>query len=124
MELGDQRNDGESNFNSGDGTGQMAQPWMFMMIMIKFSYISTDNGSEGSIFMVQFGREYMKITKLFLIRCIIWCSCHTEISLHILDTPEQRAADNTYEYASTNHEAQNHTQTLTQPKTLELTLIR
>jgi hypothetical protein len=32
-QLGDQRNDGESNFNSGDGTGQMAQPWMFMMMM-------------------------------------------------------------------------------------------
>jgi hypothetical protein len=33
--LGDQRNDGENNFNSGDGTGQMAQPWMFMMMMKK-----------------------------------------------------------------------------------------
>jgi hypothetical protein len=32
--LGDQRNDGESNFNSGDGTGQMAQLWMFMMITL------------------------------------------------------------------------------------------
>jgi hypothetical protein len=32
-QLGDQRNDGENNFNSGDGTGQMAQPWMFMMMM-------------------------------------------------------------------------------------------
>jgi hypothetical protein len=32
--LGDQRNDGESNFNSGDGTGQMAQPWIFMMMMM------------------------------------------------------------------------------------------
>jgi hypothetical protein len=32
--LGDQRNDGESNFNSGDGTDQMAQPWMFMMMMM------------------------------------------------------------------------------------------
>jgi len=30
--LGGQRNDGENNCNSGDGTGQMAQPWMFMMI--------------------------------------------------------------------------------------------
>jgi hypothetical protein len=28
------RTDGESNFNSGDGTGQMAQPWMFMMMMM------------------------------------------------------------------------------------------
>jgi hypothetical protein len=40
-QLGDQRNDGESNFNSGDGTGQMAQPWMFMMMMIftkRFDY--------------------------------------------------------------------------------------
>jgi hypothetical protein len=33
-QLGDQRNDGESNCNSGDGTGQMAQPWMFMMMMM------------------------------------------------------------------------------------------
>jgi hypothetical protein len=33
-QLGDQRNDGESNFNSGYGTGQMAQPWMFMMMMM------------------------------------------------------------------------------------------
>ena len=31
---GDRRNDGESNCNSGDGTGQMAQPWMFMMMNI------------------------------------------------------------------------------------------
>jgi hypothetical protein len=33
-QLGDQRNYGESNFNSGDGMGQMAQPWMFMMMMM------------------------------------------------------------------------------------------
>jgi hypothetical protein len=33
-QLGDQRYDGESNFNSGDGMGQMAQPWMFMMMMM------------------------------------------------------------------------------------------
>jgi hypothetical protein len=91
---------------------------------MKFSYISTDNGSEGSIAMVQFCRENIKITKLFLIRCIIWCKCHIEISLHILETPEQRAADNTYDYASINHEVQNHTKTLTQPKTPELTLTR
>jgi hypothetical protein len=32
--MGDRRNDGESNCNSGDGTGQMAQPWMFMMMMV------------------------------------------------------------------------------------------
>jgi hypothetical protein len=32
-QLGDRRNDGESNCNCGDGTGQMAQPWMFMMMM-------------------------------------------------------------------------------------------
>jgi hypothetical protein len=32
--LGDQRNAGESSCNSGDGTGQMAQPLMFMMMMI------------------------------------------------------------------------------------------
>jgi hypothetical protein len=30
--LGDRRKDGESNCNSGDGTGQMAHPWMFMMM--------------------------------------------------------------------------------------------
>jgi hypothetical protein len=24
----------ENNCNSGDGTGQMAQPWMFMMMMM------------------------------------------------------------------------------------------
>ena len=34
VQLGDRRNDGESNRNSGDGTGQMAQPWMFMMMMV------------------------------------------------------------------------------------------
>jgi hypothetical protein len=28
------RTGGESNCNSGDGTGQMAQPWMFMMMMV------------------------------------------------------------------------------------------
>jgi hypothetical protein len=33
--LGDRRSDGESSCNSGDGTGQMAQPWMFMMMMMK-----------------------------------------------------------------------------------------
>jgi hypothetical protein len=32
--LGDRRKDGERNLNSGDGTGKMAQPWMFMMMMI------------------------------------------------------------------------------------------
>jgi hypothetical protein len=64
--------------------------------IIKFSYISTDNGSEGPIFMVQFGRKKkMKITKLFLIRYMIWCNCHTQTSLHISETPEQHAADNT-----------------------------
>jgi hypothetical protein len=34
--LGDQRNDGERNCNSGEGTGQMAQPWMFMMMIKKY----------------------------------------------------------------------------------------
>jgi hypothetical protein len=34
-QLGDQRNDGESNCNSGDGTGQMAQPWMFIIIIME-----------------------------------------------------------------------------------------
>ena len=32
-QFGDRRSDGESSCNSGDGTGQMAQPWMFMMMM-------------------------------------------------------------------------------------------
>jgi hypothetical protein len=31
------RTDGESNFNSGDGTGQMAQHSMFMMMMMTIS---------------------------------------------------------------------------------------
>jgi len=31
---GDRRNFGESSCNSGDGTGQMAQPLMFMMMII------------------------------------------------------------------------------------------
>jgi len=30
----DRKSDGESSCNSGDGTGQMAQPWMFMMTMM------------------------------------------------------------------------------------------
>jgi hypothetical protein len=30
--LGDRRNVGEISFNSGDGTGQMAQPLMFIMM--------------------------------------------------------------------------------------------
>jgi hypothetical protein len=33
-QLGDRKNVGESSCNSGDGTGQMAQPLMFMMMMI------------------------------------------------------------------------------------------
>ena len=33
------RTDGESSCNSGDGTGQMAQTWMFMMMMIIISFI-------------------------------------------------------------------------------------
>jgi hypothetical protein len=32
--LGDRRNVGESSCNSGDGTGQMAQPLMLMMMMM------------------------------------------------------------------------------------------
>jgi hypothetical protein len=35
--LGDRRNVGESSCNSGDGTGQMAQPVMFMMMINPFS---------------------------------------------------------------------------------------
>jgi hypothetical protein len=34
---GDRKNDGESNCNSGDRTGQMAQPWMFMMMVMMMS---------------------------------------------------------------------------------------
>jgi hypothetical protein len=30
--LGDRRNAGENSCNSGDGTGQMTQPLMFMMM--------------------------------------------------------------------------------------------
>jgi hypothetical protein len=37
-QLGDRRNDGESNCNSGGGTGQMAQPWMFMMLKNKNNF--------------------------------------------------------------------------------------
>jgi len=33
-QLGEQRNVGESSYNSGDGTGQMAQPLMFIMMMM------------------------------------------------------------------------------------------
>jgi hypothetical protein len=33
-QLGDRRNVGESSCNSGDGTGQMAQPLIFMMMMM------------------------------------------------------------------------------------------
>ena len=32
-QLGDLRSDGESSCNSGDGTGQMAHAWMFMMMI-------------------------------------------------------------------------------------------
>jgi hypothetical protein len=32
--LGDRRNTGENSCNSGDGMGQMAQPLMFMMMMM------------------------------------------------------------------------------------------
>ena len=39
-QLGDWRSNGESSCNSGDGTGQMAQPWMFMMmIAVPFSVV-------------------------------------------------------------------------------------
>ena len=31
--IGRPKKDGENNCNSGDGTGQMAQPWMFMMML-------------------------------------------------------------------------------------------
>jgi hypothetical protein len=44
-QLGDQRNVGKSSYNSGDGTGQMAQPLMFMMMKntIKEEVTATDN---------------------------------------------------------------------------------
>jgi hypothetical protein len=38
----DRRNDGESNCNSGDGTGQMAEPWMFMIMMMTINIDSSD----------------------------------------------------------------------------------
>jgi hypothetical protein len=37
-QLGDRRNVGESSCNSGDGTGQMAQALMFMMMMKREAY--------------------------------------------------------------------------------------
>jgi hypothetical protein len=36
-QFGDQRNVGDSSCNSGDGTGQMAQPLMFMMMIMMTS---------------------------------------------------------------------------------------
>jgi hypothetical protein len=33
-QLENRRNEGESNCNSGDGTDQMVQNWMFMMMMV------------------------------------------------------------------------------------------
>jgi hypothetical protein len=41
--LGDRRNVGESSCNSGDGTGQMAQPLMFMIMMMVFGEVLTDS---------------------------------------------------------------------------------
>jgi hypothetical protein len=38
--LEDRRNVGESNCNSGDETGQVAEPWMFMMMII-ILYVET-----------------------------------------------------------------------------------
>jgi hypothetical protein len=35
-QLGDRRKDGKSNCNSGDGTEQMVEPWMFMMMVLTF----------------------------------------------------------------------------------------
>jgi hypothetical protein len=37
--LEDRRNVGESSCNSGDGTGQTAQPFMFMMMMMMMSML-------------------------------------------------------------------------------------
>jgi hypothetical protein len=44
--LGDRRNVGESSCNSGDGTGQMAQSFMFMMMMIKSTVFSSGSKNE------------------------------------------------------------------------------
>jgi hypothetical protein len=49
-QLGDRRN-GESSCNSGDGTGQMAQPSMFMM-MIYYIRMPIINFSMGKQFAV------------------------------------------------------------------------
>ena len=38
-QLGDRRSDGDSRCNSGDGTGQMAQPWMFIMMMMNMNTV-------------------------------------------------------------------------------------
>ena len=39
-QLGDRRSYGESSCNSGDGTGQMVQPWMFMMMIFRVCFCS------------------------------------------------------------------------------------
>jgi hypothetical protein len=39
--IGRQRDDEESNFNSGDGMVQMAQPWMFMMMINKQEFYAS-----------------------------------------------------------------------------------
>ena len=47
---GDRRNVGESSCNSEDGTGQMAQPLMFMMMMMINIHMEHDlhaSGDEG-----------------------------------------------------------------------------
>jgi len=43
---GGQRNVGESSCNSGDGSGQKAQPLMFMMMMIYFSRSNRGHGTS------------------------------------------------------------------------------
>jgi len=48
---GDRRNVGEGSCNSGDGTGQMAQPLMFMMMMMRYhvKFPTSVAGQPGGI---------------------------------------------------------------------------
>jgi hypothetical protein len=47
-QLGDRRNAGESSCNSGDGTGQMAHPLMFMMMMMMNFVVYFMNSAQNS----------------------------------------------------------------------------
>jgi hypothetical protein len=46
---GDRRSDGESSCNSGDGTGQMAQHWMFMMMMMNDKWVKQTDYLRSSV---------------------------------------------------------------------------